>query len=166
MGSDSLIIVRKQASNHLFFNMTTDKLFFFCFSYVSDDYLVISSLWSRDIEKDVIWFFILLFVYIHIHLLPEDKDHMKKKKTIVLFIAIILKKKGWVNLLFVNIWCKWDKCIVARNWLILLFLTNICIQWENKRKSKVVIFFLLDYVWERVLGNQYVRIVLINGGGQ
>jgi hypothetical protein len=37
---------------------------------------------------------------------------------------------------------------------------------EKERKSRVVIFFLLDYVWERVLGNQYVRIVLINDGGQ
>lgn len=27
-------------------------------------------------------------------------------------------------------------------------------------------FFLLDYVWERKLGNQYVRIVLINDEGQ
>lgn len=35
---------------------------------------------------------------------------------------------------------------------------------EKERKIRVVIFFLLDYVWERVLGNQYVRIVLINDG--
>ena len=49
---------------------------------------------------------------------------------------------------------------------LILLLSNICAVRETERKSKVVIFSLLDYVWERVLGNPYVRIVLINDWGQ
>ena len=37
---------------------------------------------------------------------------------------------------------------------------------DGERVELSYSFFLLDYVWERVLGNQYVRIVLINDGGQ
>jgi hypothetical protein len=113
-------LLKRKTSNHRFL-MTNDKLGgFFC---VSDSYLVISSLWSGDIRIDEIWFFITLH-----SLIAEGYRSYKIiiKKTIVLFIAIILEKKGWVNLLFVDIWCEWDKCIVARNWLILL-LMNICV---------------------------------------
>ena len=57
----------------------------------------------------------------------------------------------------VNIWSEWDKCTIDGFSYCLTY-----VYWERERKSKVVIFFLLDYVWERVLGNAYVRIVLIN----
>jgi hypothetical protein len=144
MGSDSFMLVKKQTSNYLFIWQKINSRCFLCLWLVSS-HIVFDQETYEKMRSDCFLFLSL----------PKDKVHTKKNY--ILYCSKLLsRKKGWVNLLFsttfdVN---KTSALLHAIDWFLFL-LTNVYS--EKKRKSKVVIFFLLDYVWESVLGNQYAR---------
>jgi hypothetical protein len=111
-------------------------------------------------------FFSFFSLYVRIHQLPKDIDHTQERRNIVLSRAIILEENKDGSTYFSSTFDVNETSVLSHAIAYYYFFLRTHVYSEKERKIRVVIFFLLDYVWERELGNQYVRIVLINDGGQ